>query len=70
MPTLALTQSGRRRAREVTNSRGSDSTFLASLIENGPSSIEDLSADLHIPQSQVQRIASKLSGQGLIRREE
>ncbi len=70
MVVLALTQNGRKRAREVTNARGTDSTFLASLIENGPSSIEDLAIDLHVPQSHVQRIAGKLSRQGLIRREE
>jgi len=69
MVVLALTQSGRRRAREVTNS-GADSTFLASLIENGPSSLEEISTDLHIPQRQVSTIAGRLSRQGLIKREE
>ncbi len=70
MVVLALTQNGRKRAREVTNSRGTDSTFLASLIENGPSSIEEISTDLRIPERQVHSIASKLSKQGLIKREE
>ncbi len=70
MVVLALTQNGRKRAREVTNARGTDSTFLASLIENGPSSIEDLAIDLHVPQSQVHKIAGRLSRAGLVRREE
>lgn len=67
---LALTQAGRKRAREVIGSRGGDSTFLASLSENGPSSIEDISVDLRITQRQAQSMAGKLSKRGLIRREE
>ncbi len=66
---LALTNNGKRRAREV-NSQSSDSSFLSVLLENGPSSIEEVAIDLHVPKSTVIKNARRLSKAGLIRREE
>lgn len=66
---LALTQAGKRKTKDI-RARGAESSFLTSLAEEGPSTLEDVARDLRIPTKSAHKIASKLAKAGLIRREE
>lgn len=66
---LTLTQAGKKKTKDI-RARGADSSFLISIAEAGPSSIEDVASDLRIPVKTAQKLATKLAKAGLIRREE
>ena len=66
---LALTNIGRRKAKDV-QGKGVDQSILATLEENGPASVEELSKDLNVNVNVVKDNAAKLANQGFIRKEE
>ena len=66
---LTLTQSGKRKAKDISG-KGPESSLLSALEENGPSDISDLAKDLNTSQKSVKKTATKLAEKGFIRKDE
>ena len=66
---LNLTATGKKKARDI-QGKGIEQSVLASIDENGPASLEELSRDVNTDMGTMKNVAIKLANSGFIRKED